>query len=127
MATFEVISAAAIGGGSGSGVGYTAGTKIYVALLTQTGTDAPVATVLQNTLGGTLVWTYSDIGSYIGTLLGAFTENKSILMFQNMGWDDSPRNYLARIDDNSIALVIQAGDGALTAFSSAFIQILVFP
>lgn len=27
--------------------------KVYTALLTQTGTDAPVATVLENTLGGT--------------------------------------------------------------------------
>lgn len=37
---------------AGSVVGYPAGTKIYMALLTQSGTDAPVATVLQNTLGG---------------------------------------------------------------------------
>ena len=29
--------------------------KVYVALLTQTGTDAPTAIVLKNTLGGTVV------------------------------------------------------------------------
>ena len=51
--------------------------KVYSALLTQAGTDAPVATVLENTLGGNIVWTRDDIGSYIGTLVGAFTENKT--------------------------------------------------
>ena len=31
--------------------------KVYRALLSQTGTAAPTATVLENTLGGTVVWT----------------------------------------------------------------------
>ena len=31
------------------------GVKVYRALLTQTNTDAPVATVLENTMGGTVV------------------------------------------------------------------------
>ena len=31
---------------------------VYTALLTQSGTDAPVATVLENTLGGTVTWSY---------------------------------------------------------------------
>jgi hypothetical protein len=53
--------------------------KVYVALLTQAGTDAPVATVLENTLGGTVVWTRSDAGVYIGTLASAFTENKTFV------------------------------------------------
>lgn len=51
--------------------------KVYKALLTQTGTDAPVATVLENTLGGTIVWSYFNAGNYIGTLAGAFTANKT--------------------------------------------------
>ena len=50
--------------------------KVYTALLTQSGTDAPVATVLENTLGD-IVWSYVDVGYYVGTLLGAFTENKT--------------------------------------------------
>lgn len=53
--------------------------KVYVALLTQAGTDAPVATVLENTLGGTVVWTRSAAGSYLGTLANAFTANKTFL------------------------------------------------
>jgi len=52
--------------------------KVYTALLTQSGTDAPVATVLQNTLGGTVVWTRDDVGDYTATLSSAFTNNKTI-------------------------------------------------
>lgn len=49
------------------------GAKVYRALLTQTGTDDPVATVLENTLGGDVVWTYNAEGTYIGTLADAFS------------------------------------------------------
>jgi len=51
--------------------------QVYTALLTQTGTDAPVATVLENTLGGTVVWTYNDEGNYTATATGLFTLNKT--------------------------------------------------
>lgn len=40
----------------------------YKAVLRQTGTDAPVAYVVMNTLGGTVIWTRSDVGKYVGTL-----------------------------------------------------------
>lgn len=53
--------------------------KVYKALLTQAGTDAPVATVLENTLGGEVVWTRNDVGDYRGTLANAFPNNKTTL------------------------------------------------
>lgn len=53
--------------------------KVYTALLTQSGTDAPTATVLENNLGGTVVWARSDIGEYTATLTGAFTVDKTFL------------------------------------------------
>ena len=46
-------------------------------LLTQGGTTPPNATVLENTLGGTVVWTRNDAGFYHGTLMGAFTNHKT--------------------------------------------------
>src|SRR3990167_9364436 len=52
----------------------------YVALLAQAGTAAPTATVLENTLGGTVVWTRVAAGNYRGTLTGAFTLNKTYLI-----------------------------------------------
>ena len=55
--------------------------KEYVATVTQTGTAAPVATVLNNTLGGTLVWTRSTTGTYLATLTGAFpTASKVVII-----------------------------------------------
>jgi hypothetical protein len=57
--------------------------KVYTALLTQSGTSAPVATVLENTLGGTVSWSYVSIGNYKATLTGAFTINKTSFFLTN--------------------------------------------
>lgn len=51
----------------------------YVALLTQSGTDAPVATVFENTLGGPVVWTRNAPGEFLGTLTGAFPIDRTLL------------------------------------------------
>ena len=51
--------------------------KVYTALLTQSGTDAPVATVLENTLGGEVVWSRNVVGDYTLSLTGAFVDGKT--------------------------------------------------
>ena len=51
--------------------------KVYTALLSQSNTDAPVAIVLENTIGN-IVWTRLNTGQYLGTLTGAFTLDKTI-------------------------------------------------
>ena len=57
------------------------GTKTtYVAILNQTGTNAPVATVHENTLGGTLVWSRSGVGDYRATLTGAFSDATAVVI-----------------------------------------------
>ena len=67
------------GGNLSTGVVDSRPYKVYVALLIQSGTSAPVATVLENTLGGTVVWGYGSAGIFNGTCsIGAFTENKTI-------------------------------------------------
>lgn len=53
--------------------------KVYKALLTQTGTSAPVATVLVNTLSGTPVWTRLGVGNYNLTLVGEFITDKTYI------------------------------------------------
>lgn len=58
-----------------SGLNY----KVYVALLTQSGTNAPVATILQNTIGN-IVWSRTSAGSYGATLTGAFTSGKTMVI-----------------------------------------------
>jgi len=57
----------------------------YVALLTQAGTAAPVATVLSNNLTATLTWARAGVGVYTLTASAAtFTANKTIV-FLNAG------------------------------------------
>lgn len=75
---------------------------VYTALLTQSGTDAPVATVLENTLGGTVVWTRNDTGIYTGTLAGAFTENKTFCFATGSGLAINP---IGPNDINSVSLI----------------------
>jgi hypothetical protein len=53
--------------------------KVYRALLTQTGTNAPVATVVHNSLGGIPVWTRNAAGEYLITLTGAFPVGKTTM------------------------------------------------
>ncbi len=59
--------------------------KVYTALLTQSGTDAPVATVLENTLGGEVVWSRVGVGIYSAILANAFTADNTIFP-QGIEW-----------------------------------------
>lgn len=71
---------------------------VYTALLSQSGTNAPVATVLENTLGGTVVWTYSSTGNYQATLAGAFPANKVFFIVeQQAGYNNGPQIYSQNI------------------------------
>ncbi len=112
---------------AGSVVGYPDGTKIYMALLTQSGTDAPVATVLQNTLGGTVVWTRSLGGVYLATLAGVFLAAKTWFTpaFGSDGVTMGSSDILkfVRTSDNVMTLTTTADD-YLNGFP---IQIIIFP
>ncbi len=52
--------------------------KIYRALLTQTGTSAPVATVLENSLGGNITFAYTSVGEYTATATGLLNSTTGI-------------------------------------------------
>lgn len=56
--------------------------KVYRANLTQSGTNAPDASVFDTTMGGAIVWSYSGAGVYIGTLTGEFTDKKTFTQIQ---------------------------------------------
>lgn len=56
----------------------------YRALLTfADGANPTVAAVLENTLGGTVVWTRNGEGEYWGTLASAFLANKCLFFVSN--------------------------------------------
>ena len=54
--------------------------KVYTALISQENALAPTVKVLENDLGGEIVWTYVSTGLYDGTLAGAFTLDKTTTM-----------------------------------------------
>jgi hypothetical protein len=95
-------------------------------LLTQNGTNAPVATVLENTLGGTVVWTYGDAftvgpGEYFGTLNGAFPLGKTIIFLGPFAVETYIYGY--RADSNSIYIktgyyVLNTGGEVLAPINS---------
>lgn len=99
-----------------------AGYLKYVALLTQSGTDAPMATVLENTLGGTVVWTRNTAGLYEGTLAGAFTNNKTTITCSQT--DEANVVGCARTDLN-IVRVVTTADSTLSAGN--VVEIRVYP
>ena len=53
--------------------------KVYTALLTQSGLDAPVAIVLENTIGD-IVFTYNGLGAYRAISNGSFIQDKTFVL-----------------------------------------------
>ena len=105
--------------------------KVYTALLTQSGTNPPVAIVLENTLGGTPVWTRDSAGNYNATLSGVFTENKTFVTYThdgNNGNTGFPGG--ARWDDDTVWLTFNDKDGVYIDIGSSAIdsvEIRVYP
>lgn len=50
--------------------------SVYRALISQASADDPTVVVLENTLGGTPIWTRSSPGAFYATLSGAFPDGK---------------------------------------------------
>lgn len=84
----------------------------YSILLAQANTDDPVAIVLTNTLGGTVVWTYTDIGSYSGTLAGAFKKNKTQILLDHHFFFSGSQSFCDDSDSTTNALKFVIGTGA---------------
>lgn len=109
------------------------GYNSYVALVTQTGTNAPTATVLHNSLGGTVVWSRTDTGQYQATLAGAFPADK-IAVDPVTNTADGPINgvgsNVTRADDNSITVLTfdtATYNGLDAQLSNSIITIRVYP
>jgi hypothetical protein len=107
--------------------------KEYVATITQSTTSAPAATVLNNTLGGTLVWTRSTTGTYLATLTAAFpTASKVVILTSVLKTDLDPLNDVPLIaytvnSANTIQFITATMDnaGARTIADSAMDNSLI--
>lgn len=97
--------------------------SIYTALITQTGTNAPVVTVLENTLSGPIVWTYSSVGFYVGTLASAFPEDETACLLQD-SLDDT-HSVIYRASDDTVEISIKTISGSPAAIDNSLFKTLV--
>ena len=104
--------------------GFAGGYKVYTALLTQEVGAAPVATVLQNTIGGTITWTRpGTAGVYTATIAdGVFTANKT-MVFINNGSASSTNNIEWASNTTTTVIIDTTAD---TVLAAASIEIRVY-
>jgi hypothetical protein len=104
--------------------------KVYRALMTQSGENAPSVVVLENTIGN-IVWSYINEGIYHGTLVGAFPEEKTFAMINSFFYGEGTVRFygITRVSDNVVEV-----ESANTNFvlrndhlSNTPIEILVYP
>jgi len=73
----------------------------YIALISQASNNAPTVIELENTIGP-IVWTRTAVGTYRGTLTGAFTNNKTTVMISQVEWDRIVMG--VRLNNNAISI-----------------------
>ena len=91
--------------------------KVYSALLTQSGTSNPVATVLENTIGS-LVWTRTAVGYYRATLSSAFTANKTMVLLGS----NSPEFSVGAYNPTANYVLLKTTDATGTFVDDALFQ-----
>jgi hypothetical protein len=109
---------------------------VYSALLSQTGTNAPTAIVLANTLGGTPTFTRSSAGVYTLTLSTAFTVNKTFLSGTVESGGGVSANFvmLTRANANEIIIKTVSADASFPVqdladglLNNSSVEIRVYP
>ena len=104
--------------GSLINAGFTGGYTVYTALITQAGTAAPVATILQNTTGGTFTYARTSGGDYTVTVSGdLFTVNKTVVFLNGGSSENNHDIAWGRASDTVINLNTHNSDGKFTAGS----------
>jgi len=89
----------------------------------------PIPMVMRNNIGA-IVWTRQQAGRYIGTLAGAFPEDKTSLSIGGVHVEDpatdGPFVYMRRIDDDTVQLnVFSIAGNVSDAWYSAWVRIEV--
>ena len=86
--------------------------SVYKGLINQSGASAPVFTSLVNTLGS-IIWSRTSAGTYIGTLTGAFTSSKTVLLIGTAQQNATDEIRIHRNNANQIHLFTYSS-GTLT-------------
>lgn len=99
----------------------------YIAHLTQSGTAAPVATVVENTLGATPVWARAALGEWTLTLADAFPANDTVCFssFRSLGRAEASCAF-RRLDDDTCFLETSDVDGTIIDAESLTVEVRVY-
>ena len=105
--------------------------KVYTALLNQSGTNAPVATVLQNTLESIPTYSFVGAGKYYITCTGCFTENKTFFSGTGVTHGFEPDEgqhyvYYKWINEDTLKIMTGNGDVVDSELSNHSIEIRVY-
>lgn len=77
--------------------------KVFTALISQSETNAPTMTILENTLSDTPVFSYMGVGEYALTLLGEYSDNKTAVITKTVVGFLQSETYLAeRVSDDVV-------------------------
>ena len=110
---------------AGGGPGYLK----YVALLAQSGTNDPVATVLENTIGA-IVWSRDSTGSYRATLANGFLWSTTWVS-ATLGYNDNPVAIFWSCENNNVVSITVFNGPPVSADPvddwTASIEIRVYP
>jgi hypothetical protein len=98
--------------------GFAGGYKVYTALLTQAGVvNPPVATIMQNTTGGTIAWTRTGPGAYTATIADSFFTLNKTMVFINGGSATATANIEWASPTTTTVTIDTSFDSLLTAAS----------
>ncbi|NAY90614.1 hypothetical protein GTQ34_01670 [Muricauda sp. JGD-17] len=82
----------------------------YVSLINQTGTQDPTSTVLENTLGLSIVWTRESQGKYVGSLDSNIDIGKTVIFYTTPTTHTGVRGEI--VGDNEVRIELQNGTNA---------------
>lgn len=100
----------------------------YVALIDQTATGNPTATVMENTTGGTIAWTRDGVGDYTATLSGATFDLDKTLCLVTKGVESPGIIRCFRNSDTVLKLQNYDTSGSATdILTRASLEIRIYP
>jgi hypothetical protein len=104
---------------------------VYRALLTQTSTNPPVGTVLENTLGEVPTYAYVAAGQYtIDTVADLFVSGKTMVFLTAGGFDETRQyifNYRIKNTKQITFTIYDNGTSTDDVLIDASVQILIYP
>jgi hypothetical protein len=100
------------------------GYKVYTALLTQTGIDAPVSTVLENNTTFTFSWSYVNEGIYDLNISSAVDLNK-IMVLTSVQYYNGPSTSVILSFEQNTSTEIKLRFRCQSGFSAAFFNSLL--